>query len=274
MRNRSILTIIVFALLFFTIGCSRKEENTVKIVNKDIKVIEFQSGVTIKRIDKENEMNTILIYINSLKLKEYDLRNRKDANKSKNKYKIKLFNNKNEVIDHISIKNNIVYYRGKMYKINNKNFNTLLQIISELKYSEKVDKNLTIINAKIKKRKYFSIKQAINGYWVDYYGSKMHFNDSVLIIGKNRFKYIIKSNSRNNLHLVVYGLDSIFTKDNYLFDLYIKMDDSKCNMKVEKIMKPYFGVKVNYKYNMIYMDKSNNNSVFLGEFDSEFFYFK
>lgn len=274
MRNKSIIAIIVFSLLFFTIGCSRNKENTVKIINKDIKVIEFQSGVSIKRIDKGNEINTILTYINSLKLKEFVLRNNKNTNRSENKYKINIYDNKNEVIDHLSIKNNIVYYRGKMYKINTKNLNTLLSIISEFKYSQKVDKNLTIIDAKIKKRKNFPIKHAIKGYWVDYYGSKMYFDDRALIIGKNKFKYIIKSNSRNSLHLVVYGLDSIFTKDNYLFDLYIKMDDSKCNMKVEKIMKPYFGVKVNYNYNMIYIVKSNNNFDYLGEFDSEFFYFR
>lgn len=261
----------LFIILLITIvltGCTKLENNNALIrydINKKY-TVEIINGLKVKVINDDVDSIKIINYLNRIKLFKID--NYNSNLNFKNKFKIIIKDQSNEIIGYITITDNRIFNNGNWYMIENKHINMISKIYNSLNYDEKIEKKHTLINKGRDLRKKLPPLKALLGTWEDINGNKIKFNKDLINIDDKLYKYKIIRKSENSIYLKVYGLKGFFIKNENLFIIDIKFDLTRCNIVLNKTIKYKLGNDIKYRYEMIYI----NNGIEYGEFDSYFFY--
>lgn len=251
------LIFIVFAIILT--GCVEFSKLTFE---RDVSFVKIQIGEKYKIISDQSEINELISLIEESNFIE------KEMVKNIPYYKIDVVLHPQHGLEtkKITLIKNVLIYNGSFYEDGRNLFSKFEKKYLNINSPELIDPQTSeeISNIKLNRRK-LSTKEALKGYWINNEGESIYFKNDQLHQGEYAFNYSLEllEKSGKYIHISVFRLNDSYANESKLFDMYINIDETNNNLKLEKRIGG-----LTYNNNMIFIDENNNR---IGDFQGDFF---
>ncbi|MFZ5966212.1 MAG: hypothetical protein ACOYVK_03465 [Bacillota bacterium] len=225
-----------------------------------VQKIMFEEGTIRKIITSKEDIQTVLEHINTMPLQEQE----EKQSIFEPVYRIRCMDKNDVELGTISFIGTNAYFKDKWYGVDPQTVMSLQVLYDHMQYKEVTDGEIIIKEEMRKSREGMDLIDALEGKWQGTDKYTLYFDDGLLKQGDFSFVYAIIETEKDHIYMEAYGKKGLFLKGKKLFELFIDMDETRCNMRIKKVMDS----GQIYESHLVY---SNQDGLFLGDFDATFF---